>query len=184
MNPFEKERAIESEKPPFLYHGSPNRDIDELEPRQKTYRDLEEGPQLFASQELSVASMFLFEGSFSSGLFNKTPYAAIVGSREEIMQRDRGGHVYVLPSETFSCDPHKGLGEYEWTTRDSVKPIKTIEYPSAIDAMMENGVQVYFIDQETRDRIDNSADHGFAILSSLESENMRRGIKVKPLGAD
>ena len=63
-----------------------------------------------------------------------------------------------------------------------MKPVKTIEYPSAIDAMIQNGVQVYFVDEETHKSIQKSEDHGYAIFSQLESENARRGVNVRKLG--
>ena len=184
MKNEEKYNSAEKEKPPFLYHGSPHKEIGELEPREKSVRDPNEGPQIFATQELSVATIFLLKGITSSGLFGDTPYAIIVGSREDVIKNDNGVHIYVLPSDKFKSDPHKGLGQYEWTTDEKVKPIKKIEYKSAIDAMLENGVQVYFMDEGTHQMIRNSKDHGFSILNSMESENMRRGVNVKHLGKD
>lgn len=171
------------EKPLFLYHGSPHKSIKELEPRRKYFRDPKEGPKIFATQELSLATCFLLEGITSSGLFGDTPYAVIIGDREEIIKNDKGGHIYVLPSDKFESDPHKGLREYEWTTDQRVEPIKTIEYKSAVDAMIKNGVQVYFVDKATHQKIRNSKDHGFSILNDMESENMHRDVNVRHLSS-
>ncbi len=41
--------------------------------------------------------------------------------------------------------------------------------------MIENGVQVYFIDRETLDRMKSAEDHGMGILKDLQSENEKRG---------
>jgi len=66
------------------------------------------------------------------------------------------------------------MGEKEWTSREPVKPLSETEHPSALDAMIENGVQVYFVDKKTFDEIAAADDHGRQLLASLRSENMRR----------
>jgi hypothetical protein len=169
------------EKPQFLYHGSAHRDIAELEPRNNGFRDPDEGPVVFATQELSLATIFMAEGNVKSGKFNDVTFAAILDSKEEFIKNDKGGHVYIVRSDSFECDPAKGLGEYEWISREKIKPEKVIEYPSVLEAMMETGVQVYFIDTEVRERINKSEDHGRSILKGLESENQRREINVRPI---
>lgn len=181
MENLERQKTPEQkEKPPFLYHGSAHGDIEELEPKAKTYRDLAEGDLIFATPDLAVATIFLTKARHQgSGLFGEIPYAYIIGSREEFIKNDNGGHIYVLPSETFVCDPKKGLGVYEWASREKVKPVRKIEYPSALDAMLENGVQVYFVDGETYQKIKQSKDHGLSIFRELESENQKRGINVR-----
>ena len=169
------------EKPAILYHGSPHSDIEELEPRSKSHRDPKEGPLVFASPDLATASIFLLDGVSESGFFNNVPYAIIVGPREEFVKKDHGGHIYVLPGDTFINDPNKGLGKYEWTSKEKVKPKEVIEYKSSLDATIENGIQVYFISETIYDDIQNSEDHGLKILSDLESENQRRGMNVKKI---
>ena len=47
--------------------------------------------------------------------------------------------------------------------------------------MLENKVQVYFIDQETYKKIQESDDDGLSILKNLESENQKTGINVLDL---
>lgn len=168
------------EKPPFLYHGSAHTDIEELEPRKESVRDPDEGAVVFATQELALASIFMASGVVESGKFN-IPYAVIKDSREHFIENDRGGHIYVVPSESFYSDPNKGLGEYEWITKQKVKVTEKIEYPSTLDAMLKNGVQVYFVDDETHKKIKESKDFGFSILKTLVSENQQRGINIKGL---
>jgi hypothetical protein len=174
-------RIEQKEKPPVLYHGSTHKGLEELTPQRKSWRDEKEGPRIFATQELSLATIFMAPSAFSSGFFDDIPYAIIPYSREDFIAQDKGGHVYVLPSDTFISDPTVGLGTYEWTSSENVKPIKVIEYPSVLDAIIENGVQVYFVDESMRASIDNAPDHGLSILRGLESENMRRGVNVKVL---
>lgn len=48
-----------------------------------------------------------------------------------------------------------------------------IEYPSVLDDVIDNGVQVYFVDEETYKKIEAAKDHGLSIFGELESENQR-----------
>ena len=90
----------ESTKPAILYHGSPHGEIEELGPRRESMRDPEEGPVLFATQDLAVATVFMFKSKhWGSGQFGDIPYAWIVETREEFIKKDKGGHIYVLPSD-------------------------------------------------------------------------------------
>ncbi len=174
--------TIEQEKPPFLYHGSPHGGVEELNPSRKKQRDINEGPKIFATPNLWLATLYMAnESGKDCGTFNGTPYTLIIGSREEFIAKDKGGHIYVLPSDKFTSNPDKGLGRLEWTSDEKVKPIKTIEFKSTLDAIIENGVQVYFVDAETRAKIKNASDHGLAILKNLKSENTERGINAKSL---
>jgi len=161
-------------KPTVLYHGSPHGGIEELEPRSEKTRDSNEGPVIFASPSLAIAITFT-ANTRASGFINDTPYVIIVGDREEFIRNDNGGHVYILPSDNFVFDHQKGMGMYEWTTKVKVRPIDKIEFSSSLDAMLENEVQVYFMEEETYKNLD---DH-HAGLEKLESENQRRGVNVK-----
>jgi hypothetical protein len=86
-----------------------------------------------------------------------------------------------LPSDTFENDPEKGLGVREWVSRENVKPIHVLSFKSALEGAMENGVQVYFVDEATQRKIETAADHGHSILKAIPSENERRGINVRIL---
>jgi len=178
-----EEQIPSKEKPPFLYHGSPHRDIEEFEPRISKGTGEECGAMVYATPDLATASAFLteIEKEWSAGRLDDTFYTIIPLSREEFIKNDKGGYIYVLPSVTFESDPKRGLGEYEWASKEKVKPLKKIEYASALDAMLENGVQIYFIDDKTFRQIKESNDHGLSILRNLESENQRRGINIKLL---
>ena len=172
---------ITKEKPKILYHGSPHRDIEKLEPRDIKKRDPEEGPQVFATHDLATATIFMAEqANGPSGLMNDIPYFIILDSRDNFIKNDRGGHVYILPSENFTSDPNKGLGEYEWTSKTPIKPIDKIEYPSVLDAMIENGVQVYFINKDEFNKIE-AEDRDAFIFRNRESENQRRKSNAREL---
>lgn len=171
------------ERPKILYHASPNGEIDELEPRKESVRDEKEGPVVFATPNKAVATFFLIKSTdrwVNSGKHNGIPYVVIRENREHFIKTDKGGTIYELPSEGFTCEPHKGLKSDEWTHQGKVKPTGKTTVPSALDAMVDTGVQVYFVDQETFDRIQaDKKEHGMRILMGLQSENQRREKNVR-----
>lgn len=182
MKNMENQKPQEKkEKPPFLYHGSSHK-TEELEPRTKPHRT-EEGPLVFATQDITTASAFMAENMAMTGGFDvegeRVLYGVIVGNREEFLQKDKGGHIYVLLSDDFEPYNGKGMQGYEWVSKSKVKPIKTIEYNSSLDGMLKNGVQVFFVDENTFQEIRKAKDYGYSIFKSLQSENQRRGINVK-----
>lgn len=173
----------ELEKQPFLYHTSPSRDIEEFQPQANSVRDSKEGSVVFGARDLALASTFLVEADDSwteRGTFGGA-YYFVVSDGEKFKSSDKGGALYVLPNNTFECDVNKGMGDLEWTSEQGVKPVDKTVYESALDAMINNGVQVYFIDQGTFSKIQQAEDHGLSILQSLESENQKRGINIFPL---
>lgn len=165
------------EKPDKLYHASSNRSIEKLAPRSEKIRDESEGPRVFATPDKRIASIFMASTDDSwtnSGAFNGIPYI-VISDRERFEKLDNGGAIYHLPNTTFESDPMKGLGELEWTSRENVEPTDKEEHESALKAMIDHGVQVYFVDAKTFADINASDDHGLSILKSLESENRRLG---------
>ena len=172
MNDLEKGVSGKKiEKPPVLYHASHDRNREDFTPQRHSYRDEEEGPVIFATPNFAIATLFLVRGMPNEcGAFNKIPYM-VIPNREKFLQADKGGAVYSLPSETFNSDPKKGLGELEWVSKETVNPAAKQEFESGLEAMIENGVQVYFVDEEKFQEIRNSTDHGLSILKTLQSEN-------------
>lgn len=69
----------------------------------------------------------------------------------------------------------------EWVSRNDVKPIGRIDYNSALEAMIENSVQVIFTDIETLKRMRESEDQGYSIAKKLESENKKLGKNYIPI---
>ena len=138
------------EKPSALYHGSSNREIARFEPRSEKVRDPQEGPKVFATSDKRMASAFIVGADDSwanSGMHNGVPYL-VISDRQRFEQLDQGGAIYHLPPDTFETDPNKGLGTVEWTSSESVEPFHKEEHQSALEAMLEQGVQVYFVDPE------------------------------------
>ena len=100
--------------------------------------------------------------------------------RERFEREDHGGVIYELPSDTFVHEIRGGAKD-EWTSRVSVKPTGKTEYKSALEAMLEHGVQVYFVDKSIFVKINNSKDNGMATLRTLDSENSVKNVNIKEL---
>lgn len=173
------------EKPKVLYVSAQTAEIKELIPMKGRSRDDKEGSVVFSTPDKALASVFLVEGHNDSwmqiGYYDDIPCVVICMDREEFIKKDRGGIMYEVPSETFDYNPNLGMGEKEWTSSKPVKPTKETKCPSALDAMIENGVNVYFVDQDTFNKINNADDNGFSLLLSLVSENRKRNKIIKPL---
>ncbi len=164
------------EKPPFLYHASSNRNIEKFELRAKNVRDPEEGPVVFATPDLALATTFLVGEANDSwtqiGKLGGVPYM-VIRDKKRFMKRDKGGSIYKFSSNSFTCHPDKGMGEDEWVSKDSVTPLEKEDVQSALEAMIENGVQIFFVDKKTFNRINHDKDF-INVIRGLESENKRR----------
>jgi len=172
------------ERPKYLYLGTQVSGITELEPRRGNFRDKGEGAVIFATPDIALASMFLIKGHNDSwtriGYLNRIPYVAIKANQEKFIKEDRGGVMYTVPSDTFNFDVNKGMGKREWTSRVPVKPTQEIKYTSAVDIMIKNGVQVYFVDEKTFNNMIEDMRISGNILGTLVSENQRRGQNIRP----
>ncbi len=174
------------EKPEFLYHASVNKDISELRPQSKRVRDENEGSVVFATPDYALATVFMTEHNDSwthSGKFCGIPFFVING-REKFMQSDKGGSIYKISSDGFEFDPNKGMGENEWVNSDPVKIIEKRDYPSALDAMISEGVQVYFVEDDffaefNKASNESNIDRMFEMIGGVESENKKLNINVK-----
>jgi hypothetical protein len=168
-------------KPEFVYHGSPNGDIGEFTPRISMGTGEKYGPQVYASDDFAVASMFMANvgKSWSTGEVNGILYAIIPLSKEEFIKRDTGGFIYTFSGETFSSDQKRGMGDKEWASPISVKPIDIQKVDSVFSTMIDNGVQVYFVTDEQYKEMCSSGQPRWKFLKNLKSENQIQGINVK-----
>lgn len=169
-------------KPSILYHASPNKNINIFEPRNEHVRDIDEGPVVFATPHKDLAACFLFKNDDSwvnISRFNDIQ-VIIISDRARFEQEDQGGAIYELPNDTFVHEIRGGAKD-EWTSRVSVKPANATKYKSALETMLELGVQVYFVDKPTLKEINGSKDNGMAIVRTLDSENRLKKINIKEL---
>jgi len=72
----------------------------------------------------------------------------VISDRERFYKSDKGGVIYLLPAKNFSHNEKKGLGIYEWTSRKNVIPLAKLSFPSALEAMQNFGVKVYFVNKK------------------------------------
>lgn len=161
--------------PPALYHASPSGDITVFTPRAESTRDPNEGPRVFATPSKALATVFVVKTDDSwanSGTISDVPYM-IISDRARFDSLDTGGYIYSLPTDTFENDPSKGLGELEWTSAVPVVPTNKEYFKSGLDAMLDAGVQVYFLDAETYARFKSDPDHMAENLNALTSENQK-----------
>ena len=144
------EKIIDPEKPPFLYHGSPNGEIEEFTPRVSMGSGEKFGPKVYASDDIAVASMMTtrLPMTWGGGIHNGEVYCYIPMTREEFINFDTGGWIYKLDSDAFSTVDGGGMQEKEWGSSVSVKPIEKIRVESSYDAMTEHGVRMYFKGEE------------------------------------
>jgi hypothetical protein len=178
----ESAEALDKEaiKPKALFHAYTSRNLEILKPKAESVRDSDEGPVVFATPDKALASIFLVPTDDTwtrSGLFGDIHYF-ICSDREKFEIFDKGGAIYSLPTETFENDLNKGLGKKEWTSKKQVVPIEKEIYQSGLEAMLEMGVQVFFVGKETFEKVKESEDFGNSIIRNLDSENEKRGISA------
>lgn len=162
-----------TEKPKFLYHASSNKEIEIFEPRNESVRDKNEGPVVFATPDKAFASMFIVPVNDSwakLSKFNGENYI-IISDEKRFKNLDHGGAIYSLPCKTFKTDPQKSKNGREWTSKERVRADDKIIFNSGLEAMKENNVKVYFVDEPTFKKIKQAEDHGLTILRTLKPEN-------------
>jgi hypothetical protein len=116
------------------------------------------------------------------GTINNVPFM-IISNRDLFQKLDKGGTIYKLPGDSFSNDPSKGL-KSEWVSKKNIKPIDRTDYDSALEAMLENGLQVYFVDDNFLEMINKikmpeGMDELIKILQEAKSENQIKNINYK-----
>ena len=166
-------------KPSKLYHGTSRRISGAFKPLLK--KDTEDAVHtkaaVFATERIDLAALFMFpfDHLASIGFEEDIAYICIWGTAEEFDEKDTGGFIYVLPSETFE----KVGKDYEYQSFEAVEPEATKVFESVIDGMMACGVQVYFIDDEaTFDEIVANKKNRAPLLKTLVSENQDEEMNV------
>lgn len=155
-------------KPKMLYHGSPRQEIEELKPRIIS-------DHVFAASDRRLATVFMNDIHLN-GFIDGEPYAVIKGTKDEFVKKDKGGSVYSFGSDDFEADQHNpGLGIY--VSSRSVRPTEKIDYPSGLQAMLENGIKLYFVDENTYQQLeeanqDGREDEYSAMLKKLTPEKI------------
>jgi hypothetical protein len=165
------------EKPKTLYIGTQTKGIKEITPKEGNYRDKNEGAVIFSTPDKALASIFMMPNHNDSwtkiGYYGKILTVVICMDRDEYIKNDRGGSVYEVSSDSFDYNSNMGMGDKEWTSSEPVKPIGEIDYTSSLDAMIDNGVLIYFVDKKTFDEIWDADDYGKEIVFGLTLKTAR-----------
>jgi hypothetical protein len=109
------------------------------------------GDFVFATENKRLALMYLAPKGFSTLMNPKLPNPNIVvcGEAENVIKKDKGGSLYVLDGKSFRETPQEGLSDYEMVSLKPVVPLEEIDYPGVINALLEEGISVYFTDEST-----------------------------------
>jgi hypothetical protein len=102
-------------KPKILYSASQDRNIDTFKPRVITFRDLDEGPVVFATPDKAYASMFIVRSNDSwtnKGQY-QGQYYQVISDEKRYKNLDKGGAIYTFKSDDFETDLTKGMKNKE-----------------------------------------------------------------------
>jgi hypothetical protein len=106
----------------------------------------------------------------------------VCDNEAEFRLADQGGAIYELSSKGFTMDAVKGLGGHEWVTTEAVVPLSSRIYDSALEAMISNEVQLFFVNPSQLDAIEAASDYGLSMLKALKPINYERRINYIPFG--
>ena len=142
-------------RPEKLYHASPSTDVLKFEPRNEYPRYTGEAKLIFATPYEELAAMFLVPRDIETEIsIYGDRYVVFINSNEEsYVERDKGGAIYTLPSESFETDSVHGMGEIEWYSKVPVTPISKVVYRTSIEAMDRFNVDRFFVDNDTIEKI-------------------------------
>ena len=136
--------------PNTLFHGSPYTDIEMIKPKSLANR-CKGQPIVFASHHIGLASLFMLKhhGKFACGRLPNGDIFYMTDDKRRCITEDHGGAIYVVSATTFFCEAHVSLGVDEWISYAAVKPLSKFTLSSALEAILEFGVKVYFVDKHT-----------------------------------
>jgi hypothetical protein len=136
------------EKPPVMYHGSINGEIEEFEPRTALERPNEEA-KVYATPDIDIALMSMVNRFVSNGgVVNGRRFACIPMTESEFTSQDQGGYLYEIPADSFRVNDGIGLGNDEWVSTVPVAPTRKTYFPSLYETLLKQGTEVYFIKPE------------------------------------
>src|SRR3990170_4299110 len=123
-------------KPLYLYHASPQYNLEIVEPRKNTAPEgFKKGPVIFATDSFPFSTQFLVphDDSWANGGAFGNTYFFVISDRKRFKKADKGGCVYLVLSDTFT-----NYNKREWFTRKSVKANENVQFSSGLNAMIIN----------------------------------------------
>lgn len=177
--------------PRTLFHGSSKKNLKRIEPRSHDHWDGQ--PTTYATPHIALASIFMLNFEDSWAAFGTRPNGTFVflcSDKERFLKEDRGGTIYIIPSDSFYCHTNLCLGPDEWVSHISLKPLTKLTFKSIGAAMLSFGVQLFFVNQKQLDKYwklfeKESIQPLNKFLASLEqtvtSENKNRNINAQSI---
>lgn len=169
----------------ILFHGTRKRSLNILTPFPGDQRDSKTGHVVFATPFFDYACCFMAlsggKGFYIAqrGLFS--PRVFVCADETGFRSNDIGGAVYYVSAQGFSYNKDKGGGIAEWVNPKPVEVAEKTLFPSVLDAMIENYVQVFFVDKDKMTKIMELRSKGLKLLDSLRSENQKQQKNILPL---
>ena len=163
--------------PELLFRGTPNRGVSLFVPKERVGRGSSERLVVSAAPDRTVATEFVVpieDLKVVIGSIGGVRYY-VCGDKQPFKEKDKGGAIYTLNPEGFEYNPDIGI----WTSTKPVETTSQEDVSSGLEAMIEAGIQVFFVDSETFNQFKESSDKGREILRNLTSENMRRDKNVR-----
>jgi len=156
-------------KPAQMYHASTNREVTEFQPKNEFPRYGSEENLVFGTAYKEVAAMFLVPRTISTVIskYDDECVVFVDCTKEEFDTEDKGGAIYALPSDTFNTNESIGMGNTEWVSKESVKPISKQVYATAIYALRENKVRIYFLAKDVFLKVQANPSCGREIAKEL-----------------
>lgn len=165
------------EKPKFLYHGSTKQNLTEIVPRVSKSKGEDGTEKVFATPDRRIATVYMAsdyigEQPWSSGRYEAALCIFVPMTREEFKQKDLGGAIYKLPSENFSINDGRGMGNDEYAAKTTI-PVDSAEYvPSILTEWEKNGIRAYFTTKEQLpDVLKRYGTERYAYLEQLKTES-------------
>jgi hypothetical protein len=83
----------------------------------------------------------------------KKPRILIQSTKVTYEKNDVGGAIYSVAVDGFEDTPQEGLSEMEKVSRTAVLPLEKEVFESSLKAMEKAGIDVYFINKPTYEKI-------------------------------
>ena len=161
------------EKPIVMYHASPEKDISEFEPRNEFPRYEGEDNLVFATPYKEVAAMFLVPKNIPTEIskYGDTYVLFVNGTEDEFNSLDKGGAIYELPADSFETNKDLGMGDTEWVSKWPVRPISKTLYNLTAEALRENDIRIYFLNDDIFAKVKANPSNGLDIIKNLKHIN-------------
>jgi len=155
----------------ILYHASPEKNLELIEPRPTLSNDKYIGDYVFATANRLLAVMYLATKGVATLMDVENSWIAICCNEGEYIANDKGGAIYTLPMNSFIETPQTSLNDYEFVSTRAVRPTSKIEYTSTLQAMIDGDITVFFVDEPTfNDLLESGESPLIRIIKSCDKK--------------